>query len=880
MIESASVLIVEDEAIVALEIEERLRSCGYDVVASVASGEKAIETALSMQPNLILMDIRLEGSVNGIEAAEIINGKTKFGVPIIFLTAYSDEQTLEQAGATRPYGYLLKPFKERELHSTIQMALRKFEMDQIIATNEENFRLFFENAPIYSYMVSLDGHIMDVNSTALLALNQSKEMLVGKPLKTLYTSDSSLLMEQELTDLKKGQIITNKEMNIVTADDTKRNVMQNISLVKTSDGNQLYILILQEDVTKSKQMEEALIRREEWFRAVFEESPIAINVFDAGGEMVLANRACLDMFGVKEVSDLRRLNLFSDPNTANWVKEQIKKDQQARYESAFDFSKVHQDALYVTEKQGIMWLDAVLSPLRYGDAKELQGYIVQMQDITSQKRAEEELVNTIELLKKTFESQMDAVFIFDSSSPSKIIDANPASTKMFGYDRQEMIGRTSDFLHVSEKSYKDFIRQLIDSVDTVGFLKLVSFNMKRKDRSIFPTELTIAPLVDEQDKLFGFVSVVRDVTEQEEAEIILKQSEEKYRTLAESSIQGIAINQNGSMVYANQAYSDITGYTIDEILAFEPDQIWLSIHPDDVAMLKEAYSRFLEGEEISKHHEFRILHKNGSYRWVESFFALIEYNGEKAVQIVQIDNTEKIQAEKNIEDSRNRAEFFLDLMSHDLSNIHQAVYGIFDLLLIDTTLSNSATELIQEGLYQMIRSSRLIKNVQKFKKIEDAPPELKPIDPFNALSVAIEIVQNDMPNKKINLKTKDKSGMYKVMADEYLTDAFYAILHNALRFDLNPQVDVEFEMSLTKDKSKVRIQVSDHGTGIPDQTKKLLFGRISLMKSGYLGTGIGLTLLNRIISHYGGQIYVEDRVPSDYRQGVKFILEIPITSLD
>jgi PAS domain S-box-containing protein len=997
---STNIMIVEDEAIVSLEIEERLKSCGYNVVASVASGEQAIETAMLLRPNLILMDIRLEGPIDGIKAAEIINDKSKFALPIIFLTAYSDQQTLEQAGATRPYGYLLKPFKEQELHATIQMALRKFEMDQVLATNEENFRLFFENAPVYGYMVSLDGYITDVNSTALLALNYSKEMLVGKPLRTLYAPDSSSYIEKELRDLRNGQVITNKEMEIVTGNNTKRIVFQNANLVKALDGSQLFILFLQEDITKSKHMEEELVRQEEWFRGIFEESPIAINVFDKNGEMVLANRACLDMFGVKETSDLQGLNLFSDPNTADWVKERIKKDEQVRYESAFDFSKVRRDGLYETEKQGIMWLDAVLSPLRYGDARELQGYIVQMQDITSQKQAEEELLSTIELMKKTFESQMDAVFIFDPSNPSKIIDANPASTKMFGYDKQELIGRTSEFLHVSDKAYDDFVRQLRNSLDTAGFLQLAPFNMKRKDGSVFPTELTVAPLIGEQDRLDGFVSVVRDITsqkqaeeelrrsekkysqlfhstkdailirsidgkmldvnqsavdlfgfsraeffsmkltkiaskdtirqiveaidkqgwnkteaplrkksgeifiadvssnlveidkqkviqtivaditERKQAEEILKQSEENFRILAESSLQGISIYQKGLIVYSNQAYADIIGYTIDEILAFEPERIWQLIHPDDVEMLKEVYSKFLEENETSNNLEFRIIHKNGSCRWVGSYFAVTNYNGEQAIQIIQIDNTQRKEAEKKVEDSRNRAEFFLDLMSHDLSNIHQAVYGIFDLLLIDTNLTNNARELIQEGLYQIIRSNRLIKSVQKFKEIEDAPPELIPTDPFDAISAALENVQRDMPYKRLNLKTKNKAGMYKVMADEYLTDVFYAIFHNAMRFDPNSQVDVELNIGMTKDKSKIRIRMSDHGTGIPNQTKNLLFGRVSLLRTGYLGTGIGLTLLNRIISHYGGTVYVEDRVPEDYRQGVKFILEIPRASPD
>ncbi len=123
------ILIVEDEIIIAESISSTLSKFGYDVSGIVSFGEDAVEFAGEFHPDLVLMDIQLEGKMNGIEAAEIIY--SKYNYPIIFLTAQTEEETLKDAAATNPFGYILKPFKENELKVTIEMALYKHSLEQI-----------------------------------------------------------------------------------------------------------------------------------------------------------------------------------------------------------------------------------------------------------------------------------------------------------------------------------------------------------------------------------------------------------------------------------------------------------------------------------------------------------------------------------------------------------------------------------------------------------------------------------------------------------------------------------------------------------------------------------------------------------------------------
>ena len=117
------IMICEDEVIIGHELRENLESLGYQVVGPVTTGEKAVERALTEKPQVVLMDVRLAGRLDGISAADVI--RRNAGPPVIFLTAFSDKELVERAKEVEPFGYLLKPFKERELGAAIEIALYK-----------------------------------------------------------------------------------------------------------------------------------------------------------------------------------------------------------------------------------------------------------------------------------------------------------------------------------------------------------------------------------------------------------------------------------------------------------------------------------------------------------------------------------------------------------------------------------------------------------------------------------------------------------------------------------------------------------------------------------------------------------------------------------
>jgi PAS domain S-box-containing protein/putative nucleotidyltransferase with HDIG domain len=149
------ILVVEDERIVAEDIKLRLNGLAYTVCGIAFSGEEAVKKIGEMRPDLVLMDIVLQGKMNGIEAAEVI--RSHFEVPVVYLTAYSDDKTLERAKMTEPFGYLLKPFEDRDLKTTIEMALYKFRMERMLRESERRYRGVVENAHDAIYIQTANG---------------------------------------------------------------------------------------------------------------------------------------------------------------------------------------------------------------------------------------------------------------------------------------------------------------------------------------------------------------------------------------------------------------------------------------------------------------------------------------------------------------------------------------------------------------------------------------------------------------------------------------------------------------------------------------------------------------------------------------------------
>ncbi len=186
-----NILVVEDESIVSKDIQQSLKKLGYNVVGAASTGEVAVKLAEEKQPDLILMDIMLKGTMSGIDAATEI--KEKLNIPVIYLTAYADESTLSKAKITEPFGYILKPFKEIDLHTSIEMALFKHKKETELRKERDLLYSLVENKEGNDILfVKANSKLVKLNTKDIYFVEALKDYVVINTASARYTIHSTM----------------------------------------------------------------------------------------------------------------------------------------------------------------------------------------------------------------------------------------------------------------------------------------------------------------------------------------------------------------------------------------------------------------------------------------------------------------------------------------------------------------------------------------------------------------------------------------------------------------------------------------------------------------------------------------------------------------
>jgi PAS domain S-box-containing protein len=260
----ARLLVVEDEGIVALNIQRRLEGLGYDVVANVASGEEAIIAAEETHPDLVLMDIKLEGNVDGIEAAAQI--RHRFQIPIVYLTAYTNEETLNRAKLTEPYGYILKPFEARDLATSIEVALYKYQMEQQLREREQWLATTLKSIGDAVITTDSQGLITFMNPVAETLTRWRLEEVLGNDLsrvfRTINEKTRAVVENPVALALRNGRIVAIENHTLlITKDGTEIPINDSAAPIVNEVGNILGAVLVFHDSIEQQQSE-ALLQRE------------------------------------------------------------------------------------------------------------------------------------------------------------------------------------------------------------------------------------------------------------------------------------------------------------------------------------------------------------------------------------------------------------------------------------------------------------------------------------------------------------------------------------------------------------------------------------------------------------------------------------------
>lgn len=376
-----SILVVENEAVVALNLQHWLRKMGYVVPAIAASGEQALEFINIHRPNLVLMDINIDGALDGIDIAARIS--QAFSIPVIYLTAYSDDKTLERARETKPYGYLLKPFSERELYATVQMALERLKSDLALKDSEEHLRLALAAADMGSWELNVDSRkflCMGASDTIFGFQSEIFSVTWDEFVGQVYCDDRTKVvaaLEQAIADESGCEIEFRNRMN--NGETRWLKVQGKVHAVPMALGERRVIGVVQ-NITERKNSEQKLRQA----ATVFSASTDGILVLDKNFHALSANASYCKMTGE--------------------TLEQIIGQRPHQLDSKLVPAQSRDDILSAVEKKGI-WSGELRGLRANGDhfpllvtmaevredQEELTHYVVVFSDLTEVRNAEQQL---------------------------------------------------------------------------------------------------------------------------------------------------------------------------------------------------------------------------------------------------------------------------------------------------------------------------------------------------------------------------------------------------------------------------------------------------------------------------------------------------------
>ena len=260
------ILIVEDDRIVAEGTKRSLKRLGFNVSGIVSYGEKAVERIKECDPDLVLMDIMLKGEMNGIQATDLIH--TQFDIPVVYLTAYTDEDVLNRAKITEPFGYIVKPFEERELNTTIEIALYKHKMETKLKERKAWLRTTLRSIGDAVIVNDTKGNITFINSVAETLTGCGQEEVVGKPLTDIYKIINEQTRENiEISfakAIRNGSVVglTNNTI-LITKDGKEIPIDNSVSAIRDEKENVTGIVLVFRDISERKHAEKERIKLQE-----------------------------------------------------------------------------------------------------------------------------------------------------------------------------------------------------------------------------------------------------------------------------------------------------------------------------------------------------------------------------------------------------------------------------------------------------------------------------------------------------------------------------------------------------------------------------------------------------------------------------------------
>ena len=604
MMATPRILIVEDDGIIARHLQAVLKKFGYQVHALVATGEEALQLVAQSPPDLALMDIELAGEMDGVETAEQL--QSHYQIPVVYLTAFAGDQLVQRAKLTNPFGYLTKPFEERHLHATLELALQKNHYERELRASQERYLAVVTQASEGIILIEADSYTVIESNTAfqaLIGLNDAE--IIGRHVYDVLTLSQQVL-DQALNALLVSRHVRMLDLEFRRVDG--RVIYLDITATLIESPHQQLICAITRDVTERHQVEQRLRQMHEKLEDDFRQRTL---------ELALANRqlhALLD--GIPDMAWLKDEDsrfIAVNQTLANSVRQPV---GQMLGKSDCDFFPAELAASYRRDDRRVIetgqmvkveepfqqlggpeiWIETFKVPVM-NDQGQVTGTAGIARDITNRKQAEmilrqshaelEALVSkrtrALEELNTQLRAEIGerqraqdnyrgifenaAIGIYQATLAGRFTIVNPALARMFRYaSPQEMIEQITD-LATQIYARPDRREKVIEAaLQTEAFVEIEN-EYRRKDGSFFMGMAYFRLVRDQHGQRGHIEGFMQDITERRQAEEAIRTSEERYRYIYnQTPVMLHSIDAAGCLVSVSDYWLEVLGYSRDEVI--------------------------------------------------------------------------------------------------------------------------------------------------------------------------------------------------------------------------------------------------------------------------------------------------------------------------
>jgi PAS domain S-box-containing protein len=751
-------------------------------------------------------------------------------------------------------------------------------MEEELHKSEERFRGIAERSFDAIATVDLEGTITYASPSVGNVLGFPPAETTGKSFLEYFQPVQLSNATQLFSDLLQGKRVEGLQLDLQKKDGTMGTVEINASPIVTK-GEVTGIHAVFRDITQRKKMEDALRESEEKVRNIFRSSPDAIVVTELDGTIVDCNDATISLAGVSTKEELLGKNSY----------ELISKDSYERamkaMERIFELRTVRNLEYNLVARDGHEFPAEVSVSLMLDVSGAPKYLVATIEDITERKKMQKALHESEEKTRSIIQSSPNAITVGDLNGT--VLDCNQADIDMFGYStKEEMIGKNGfDFVAAKDQERAaEVFKKIIDT----GIVKNFQCNGVAKDGHEFPIEISTSLVRDASGEPLYFVGIIEDITERKRMENLLKQSEERFRGLAERSFDTIVtVDQEGRVTYVSPAVTRMLGYSPEEFV-HKPFQEYIQVAEASKAL--EAFAQLAQGGNI-KALQLEILRKDGSKAITDINASPILQNEEVAgFQATVRDITERQQMLAKLEEYSQQLEQMVDkrtrqlketqeqlvkaerlaaigqvaaMVGHDLRNPLTGIKGAAYYLKTKPNLriDQKSLEMLELIERDVEYSNKIITDLMDYSR--EIRLELTETDPNSIMKEALSLLQipsNVQIADTTQNQPKTKLDMQKIKR------VFSNLIKNAV--DAMP-IGGKLSISSKPIDGSVEFSFVDTGTGIAKEVIEKIYTPFFTTKAK--GMGLGLAICKRIVEAHGGKISVESIVG----EGTTFSITIP-----